>query len=188
MPNMTVIAPSDTIQTVKVFRRALEHDGPIYIRLVRGVESPVMIYESVETCPFEIGKAATIKEGSDVTIIAAGSPAVQNSFVAANKLEEEGIHVRVIDMASIKPIDKEAIVTAAEETAGIVTVEDHNVMAGLGGAVAEVVGEERPVPMKRVGIPDTYSVIGPPEELWLKYGLDPKPLAQTVREFLSRIG
>ena len=184
--NMTILVPSDTIQTVKVFRRAAAFDGPCYIRLVRGVESSVMIYQDVDTCPFEIGKATTIKEGDDLTIIAAGSPAVQNSFVAANELEEEGIGVRVIDMASVKPIDKKAIVRAAEETGGIITVEDHNIVGGLGGAVAEVLGEERPTLMKRVGVPDIYSAIGPEHELWTRYGLDPASLVKTAREFLGK--
>ena len=185
MANMVVLVPSDTVQTVKLLEKAAEYDGPCYIRLIRGVESPVMIYEDVDSCPFEIGKAATIKEGGDITIIAAGSPVVQNSLVAAKALEEEGISVRVIDMASVKPIDKEAIVKAASETKGIITVEDHNIIGGLGGAVAEVLSEEHPAPLKRLGLPDIYSTIGPPQELWEKYGIDEKSVAGTVRDFLK---
>jgi len=187
MANMVVLVPSDTIQTVKVLRCAAEYNGPCYIRLVRGVESPVMIYKNVEECPFEIGKAAIIKEGNDATIIAAGSPMVQNSFVAANELEKEGIHMRVIDMASLKPIDKEAIVKAAEETKGIITVEDHNIIGGLGGAVAEILSEEKPILMKRIGLPDIYSAIGPEQELWAKYGLDSASIVKTVRKFIKKI-
>jgi len=187
MANMVVLVPSDIVQVEKILRCAVEYDGPCYIRLVRGHESPVMIYDTVEECPFEIGKAAIIKEGHDVTIIAAGAPAVHNSLLAANRLDKEGICVRLIDMASVKPIDKEVIVKAAEETGGIVTVEDHNIMGGLGGAVAEVLGEEKPTLMKRVGIPDIFSVIGPPDELWARYGLDPASLVETVRAFLNKI-
>ncbi len=187
MANMTVLIPSDLIQTVKVVKSAAEFDGPCYIRLIRGAESPVDIYESVEECPFEIGKAAVIKEGNDVTMITAGAPVVQESLVAANELEREGIHVRVIDMASVKPIDREAIVKAAEETGGIVTVEDHNIMGGLGSAVAEVVVEEKPVPMKLVGVPDTYSTLGPPNELWERYGLNSSALVGTVKDFLKKV-
>jgi len=186
MANMVVLVPSDVVQTMKVLRAAAEYVGPCYIRLIRGHESPVMIYESVDACTFEIGKAATIKRGNDVTIIAAGSPMVQNSLVAANKLEKDNIRVRVIDMASVKPIDSEIIVKAAEETGGIITVEDHNVIGGLGGAVAEVLGEQKPTPMKRVGVPDIYSTIGPSQELWRKYGLDSGSLMETVRLFLDQ--
>ncbi len=188
MANMTVLVPSDTVQTVSVFRQAAAHDGPCYVRLIRGVESPLMIYDDPETCPFEIGKATTIKDGNDITIVAAGSPAVQNSFIAANELDKEGIHVRVIDLASVKPIDTETIVRAAEETAGIVTVEDHNIVGGIGGAVAEVISEERPTFLKRVGMPDIYSAIGPEQQLWTRYGLDPVSLGRTVREFLEKVG
>ncbi len=188
MANMTVLVPSDLIQTVKVLQSAADFEGPCYIRLVRGAESLVSIYESVENCPFEIGKATVIKEGSDLTLIAAGTPVVQESLVAARGLEKEGIHARVIDMASVKPIDREKIVKAAEETGGIITVEDHSIKGGLGSAVAEVVVEERPVPMKLVGIPDTYSALGPCEELWRRYGLNSDCLAETVRTFVKRLG
>ncbi|MBE0478930.1 transketolase family protein [Candidatus Aerophobetes bacterium] len=187
MANMTVLVPSDSIQTVKVLQCAAEYEGPCYIRLIRGLESPIMIYESVKKCPFEIGKAATIKQGNDVTIIAAGSPVVQESFVAANELEKEGIHARVIDMASVKPIDREAVIKAAEETGAIITVEDHSIIGGLGGAVAEVVVEEKPVPMKLVGIPDVYSTLGPPAELWARYGLNSESLVRTIKEFVGKI-
>lgn len=187
MANMVVLAPSDTVQTVKVLKQATDWNGPCYIRLIRGVESPVMIYKSVEKCPFEIGKAITIKEGNDVTIIAAGNPIVQESFVAANELEKEGIQVRVIDMASVKPIDKEAILKAAEDTRGIITVEDHNIMGGLGGAVAEIVTEGKLIPMKRLGLPDVYSASGPSQELWARYGLNSTSIANTVKEFTKKI-
>ena len=187
MANMVVLAPSDGVQTAKILQAVAEYDGPCYIRLPRGLGSPVALYESVEKCPFEIGKATVLKEGNDVTIIAGGSPVVQESFIAANELEKEGISVRVIDMACVKPIDKEIIVKAAEETGGIITVEDHNVMGGVGSAVAEVVVQERPVPMKLVGVPDVYSTLGPPEDLWARYGLNSIALMRTVKDFLKKI-
>ena len=112
---------------------------------------------------------------------------MQNAFVAANELEKEGIHIRVIDMASVKPIDRELIAKAAQETKAIITVEDHNIIGGLGSAVAEVVGEEHPVPIKRVGIPDIYSAIGPEHQLWQRYGLDVNSLSKTARELLEKI-
>jgi len=187
MANMVVLVPSDNIQTVKVLERAAKFEGPCYIRLIRGIESSIMLYNSVEECPFEIGKAIVIKEGNDLTIIAAGSPAVQESFIAANKLEKKGISVRVIDMPSIKPIDKEIIIRAAKETGGIITVEDHNIKGGIGGAVAEVVVEEAPVPMKMIGIPDVYSTIGPSSDLWVRYGIHSDFLVRVAEEFIKRI-
>ncbi|MFQ6067163.1 MAG: transketolase C-terminal domain-containing protein, partial [bacterium] len=115
---------------------------------------------------------------------------INTTFLSENaevRLEREGIQVRVIDLASVKPIDKETIAKAAEETGGIITVEDHNIMGGVGGAVAEVVAEEKPVPMKRVGVPDVYSTLGPPDELWARYGLNSASLIKTVKDFLKKI-
>ena len=188
LANMVVIAPSDPFQIVKILKCIVEYEGPCYIRLITGKGSSVMIYESVEQCPFEIGKSTTVRDGNDITVIAAGNPAVQNSFVAANELEKEGIHVRVIDMPTIKPIDKEAVVKAADETSGIVTVEDHTIVGGLGGAVAEVLAEEKPAFLKRVGLPDIYSAIGPQEALWARYGLDSDSLTKTIKGFIKEIG
>jgi len=185
--NMVLLVPSDNIQLAKVLEAALMYHGPCYIRLIRGSGNPTVIYKSLESCPFQIGKAITIKNGDDATIIAAGNPAVQESFIAAQILENEGLHVRVVDMVSIKPIDQETILSAAKETQIIVTVEDHNIIGGLGGAVAEILSERMPTPMKRIGIPDTFSTLGPPERLWRKYGLNSASIARTVHEFFGEI-
>jgi transketolase len=189
MANMVVVVPCDPFQVVKTFRWAVEYEGPCYIRLVRGVESPVKLYEREEDCPpFKLGKANLIKDGNDITVIATGSPPVQNALTAAEELEKEGVHVRLIEMPSVKPIDKDAIVKAAEETKAIITVEDHSIVGGLGGAVAEVLCETRPTYLKRVGVPDIFATVGTEQPLWKKYGLDADGIKKTAREVLTKVG
>ncbi len=183
LANMTVIVPSDPFQLYHAMHAVVDHDGPCYIRLIRGDGSPVLLYESIEKCSFEIGKGNEIKPGNDFTIIACGNPMVQNSFLAAQALDKEGISVRVIDMSTVKPIDKHLVLKAATETKGIMTVEDHTIIGGLGGAVAELLSEERPTPMKRIGLPDIFSTIGPPEELWNRYEMDADSLANRAKDF-----
>lgn len=166
VPNMVVIAPADALQTKLAVRAAAKYQGPVYIRLGRG-DSPV-IYKELD---YEIGKAVTLCEGNDITLIATGVM-VARALQAARKLKELNINARVIDMHTVKPIDKEAILKAAGETKGIITMEEHNVIGGLGSAVAEVVCEEKPkVVVKRLGIPDVFGEVAPAEQLWDKYGL-----------------
>ena len=186
MANMTVFVPADGNETAKIIEKITEYDGPCYVRFPRGGE-PV-VYESIGSCPFEIGKSVTVNNGNDITIIAAGPPGVQEGIDSAKELEKEGISVRVVDMASIKPIDKDAIIKAANETNGIITIEDHNIIGGLGSAVAEVVTEELSslVPVKRIGIPDVYSDIGPTEQLWERYGMTSCNIKNLIREFLNK--
>jgi len=184
MANMTLLVPADGNETAKIIKAATEHEGPCYIRLPRGGEASV--YENVGQCPFEIGKGITLRDGNDITIIAVGPPGVQEAVAAADSLAKEHINVRVIDMASVKPIDRELIIKAAKETGKIITIEDHNIIGGLGGAVAEVVTEEYPIPVRRIGIPDVFTAIGPPEPLWERYGMTAGPIKETVREFLKK--
>jgi transketolase len=183
MANMTLLVPADGIETVKIIREAIRFEGPCYIRLAGGKAAPV--YDTPESCMFKIGKSITVREGRDITIIAAGPPCVYESILTADELAKEGISVRVIDMASVKPVDMDAIVKAAGETGSIITVEDHNIIGGLGSAVAEVIVETKPVPVKRIGIPDIYSAIGPSDLLWKRYGLTHHTLGDTVREALK---
>ncbi|WP_338827547.1 transketolase family protein [Neomoorella thermoacetica] len=165
LPNMVVIAPADALETDLAVRAAVEYKGPVYIRLGRG-EAPV-IYKELD---YEIGKAITLCEGKDVTIIATGIM-VGRALEAARKLKTLNVEARVIDMHTIKPIDKEAILKAVEETKGIITLEDHNVIGGLGSAVAEVVAEEGKARVKRLGIPDVFCAIAKPDQLWDYYGM-----------------
>lgn len=179
IPNMTVIVPADAEETRQVIHAAVDYDGPMYIRLGRPAV-PVVFDENYK---FEIGKGAVVKEGSDVTIIAMGvmlSPAME----AADELAKEGISARVINMSSIKPIDEEIIIKAAKETKGIVTAEEHNILGGLGSAVAEVVSEHAPTVVKRVGVEDTFGESGKPDELLVKYGLTKEHIIEKAKQIL----
>jgi len=179
LPNMTVIMPADAVATKKLVKAAAEYDGPVYLRFTRN-PVPVIYKKDVH---LEIGKSFTIRQGSDVTIIALGdmvSKALETSCILA----EEGISAQVIDMHTVKPIDKEAIVRAAHETKAIVTVEDHNILNGLGSRVAEVVAEEITVPFKRVGIKDTFGESGEYEKLLEKYGLGTKHIVEAAKSLL----
>ena len=180
LPNMTVIAPGDPNQIGKVIEASIDWEGPMYIRIGRGGE-PV-IYK--EVYKYEIGQSITIKDGKDVTLIATGA-IVFYAVAAAEKLSKDGIQARVIDMHTIEPIDKEAIIKAAKETGVIVTGEDHNITGGLGTAVAEVLAEEGiSCKFKRVGIPDVFGVFGTPEELYHKYGYDADGIYSAVKGML----
>ncbi|MDF2676732.1 MAG: transketolase family protein, partial [Bacillota bacterium] len=166
IPNMTVINPADCIEAEQAVIKAAEFFGPVYIRLGRaGVEN---IYD--ENYKFEIGKGVELKKGDDITIIATGLM-VQKSLKAAEELSQEGISVRVINIHTIKPIDKEIIIKAAKETKAIVTAEEHSIIGGLGSAVLEVLSDECPTLVKRIGVNDTFGESGKPDDLLEKYGL-----------------
>ena len=166
LPNMTVIVPADSVEAEKATKAAAETNGPIYIRF--GREAVPVITD--EETPFEIGKAYCCREGSDVAIIACGAM-VYESLVAAEKLAKQGIDAMVINLHTIKPIDKDAIIEAAKKCGAIITAEEHQKMGGMGSAVAEVIAENCPVPMKMVGISDSFGESGQPNELMEKYGM-----------------
>ncbi|MCB1630636.1 MAG: hypothetical protein H7A12_15035 [Pseudomonadales bacterium] len=181
IPNMTMIAPSDADQCVRMLEASLTWPGPIYIRIPRG-EEPAVYNADYD---YVIGKAVEVKEGDDVTIIATGT-GVYNSLRAALALQEDGLSVGVLDMHTIKPIDREAILTAARRTGTIVTVEDHNILGGLGSIVADVLMEAGvPARLKKIGIPDKFISFGYPEEIYPHYGFDSPGIAKTVRAFCS---
>jgi len=164
IPNMTVINPADCIEAKQAVLKAAEYVGPVYIRLGRmAVED---VYD--DSYVFEIGKGVELKSGNDVTIIATGIM-VQKSLKAAKLLSEEGIDARVINIHTIKPIDREIIIKAAKETKAIVTAEEHSIIGGLGSAVIEVLADEYPVLVKRIGVLDTFGESGKPEDLLEKY-------------------
>ncbi|WP_026476656.1 transketolase family protein [Alkaliphilus transvaalensis] len=167
IPNMTVIVPADGVETKAAIRAITEYNGPVYVRMGR---SGVPVLNDENTYKFEIGKGVQLKEGNDVTIIATGIM-VSKAMEAAEKLAVEGINARVVNIHTIKPIDTDMIIKAAKETGAIVTVEEHNVIGGLGSAVAEVLVEHYPAPMKRIGTQDTFGESGKPDELLEKYGL-----------------
>lgn len=168
--NMTVMVPADGIETAKTIEASLDLPGPMYMRIGRGFEPPA--YESTDY-DFKIGKANVMREGKDATVIACGVCVLAAIEAAEEFAEENGPDIRVINMHTIKPLDKEAIIKAAEETGVIITAEEHNIIGGLGSAVAEVLAEAGvPCKFKRVGIPDCFSVIGYPEDLYGHYKID----------------
>lgn len=166
LPNMTVIMPSDFYSAKKLIKAAAEYYGPVYLRFTR--DSIPFIYDENEE--FEIGKAKLIKDGSDVTIIATGD-IMSRAYKAADKLEEQGISVRLLDMHTIKPLDVEAVKKAIEDTGRIITVEDHNIINGLGSAVCEVVAEVGKGIVKRVGVQDQFGESAPYDRLLDKNGI-----------------
>lgn len=181
LPNMVVLAPADSVEVEKMMEAAHQYKGPVYIRLARD-PYPVIFDDNYK---FEIGKAVTLKEGTDVTIISTGTQ-TSRSLEAAEQLETEGISVAVVHMPTIKPLDKEAIIKAAETTGVIVTAEEHSIYGGLGSAVAEVLVEEKPVPMLRVGVKDRNSESGPNEEMLEKYEISPRHIVKAVKEVLQK--
>ena len=181
LPNMTVLVPCDLIETKKATIAAADYNGPVYIRYGRE-NVPIITEEKTE---FKIGKAIKMKEGKDVCIMACGSM-VYESLMAAEILEKEGIKARVLNIHTIKPIDKQAIIEAAKDCGAIVTAEEHQLFGGFGSAVAEVVVANCPVPMEFVGVNDTFGESGKPADLIVKYGLKDVNIAQAVRKVLKR--
>ena len=181
IPGMVIINPADAPEAKAAVRAAADYDGPVYLRLGR-LAVPVFNDEDVD---FEIGKGKVMREGTDVTIIATGLE-VNEAMIAADTLAAEGISARVVNMATIKPIDKDLILACAAETGAIVTAEEHNVIGGLGSAVAEVLCESgKPVPMLRVGVEDTFGRSGPALELLDLYGLTAPHIAEKVKAVLA---
>lgn len=179
LPNMVVICPADSIEARKATQAIARTKQPTYIRLSRD-KVPVV---TTEQTPFQIGKAQVLFEGSDVAIIACGQM-VYTALVAVKELKESKINVRVINCPTIKPLDKECILKAAEECGAIVTVEEHQVTGGLGGAVAELVSQHYPVPMKIIGIEDHFGESGEPKELLKKFGLTKEAIIKSVTHVL----
>ena len=180
IPGMVVINPADDIEAKAAVKAAYEHVGPVYLRFGR-LAVPV-INDNVEY-KFEIGKAVTLREGTDVTIIASGLP-VSEALEAAQKLEEDGISAQVINMHTIKPLDEEAVAAAAAKTGKIVTVEEHSVIGGLGSAVCDVVAQKAPARVLKIGVNDVFGESGPAVQLVKKYGLDADSIYEKVKAFV----
>ena len=180
IPNMTVCMPTDAIMAYKAVKAAAEFDGPLYMRLTRD-KVPVIYDDSLN---FEFGKGIVLKTGTDATIIANGDMVTQ-ALTAAKNLEAKGISVTVIDMHTIKPIDKELVIKHCADKKFVVTAEDHQINGGLGSAIAEVLVENCPVPMKRIGLQDTFAESGPYAELLEKYELDATAITNAVMNGLN---
>ncbi|MGO5064247.1 transketolase family protein [Clostridium sporogenes] len=181
IPNMTVICPSDAVETEAAIRAVADYNGPCYVRLGR---SGVSVINDNEEYKFEIGKGIKLREGKEATIIATGIM-VDAALEAYNILAEEGIKVNVINIHTIKPIDKDIIVNAARETGVVITAEEHSIIGGLGSTVCEVLSENHPVSVLRVGIKDTFGESGKPAELLKKYELTSEDIVKAVKKGLK---
>ncbi|RKY42398.1 MAG: transketolase family protein [Candidatus Makaraimicrobium thalassicum] len=180
LPNMTVVVPADSEEAYSATEQAVKIPGPVYLRLGR-MKVPVL----KDKPEFKIGRAGIMAEGDDITIIACGH-LVCEALEAAHQLRDRNIQARVMDLHTPKPIDKEAIIKAAEETGAILTVEEHAVYGGMGSAVAEVIVEMSPVPMKMMGIRDEFGVSGKPEELFKHFGLTKDDIVREAEVLLAR--
>lgn len=183
LPNMTVIVPCDYHETKKAIMWSAGYFGPAYVRFGR---EPVPMVTEPDT-PFTWGKASTISDGTDLTILNNG-PLLKHCMDALDMLRSAGISARLVNMHTVKPLDREAIVRAAEETGAIVTVEEHQVQGGFGSAVAEVVVQEAPVPMRFIGIQDRFGESGTPEELFAEFGLTANDVAEAAQDVLRAKG
>jgi transketolase len=180
IPNMVVVEPVDGLETEEVVKFAIEYNGPMYIRIGRDA-MPSIVPANYK---FQLGKSVAIREGSDVAIISCGA-IFDEVLSMALLLEKEGIRAKIINMSSIKPIDEKAIVKAAQETGKIVTIENHNIIGGLGSAVAEVLSEKYPVKLKRIGIKDVFGKSGTNEEMKRKFRLRAEDIASEVMNFIN---
>lgn len=181
IPGMTVIVPSDDVEAKAAVRAAYEMDGPVYMRFGR---LAVPVFNDEETYEFEIGRGVKLREGSDVTIVACGLM-VQAALEAADTLADRGIDAEVINIHTIKPLDEDIIVESAKKTGRVVTCEEHSIIGGLGDAVCASLAEKHPVPVKKVGVMDTFGESGPAVDLLHKYGLDAEGVTAAVEAFMA---
>lgn len=181
MPTLTIFEPVDGVQLANIFPQIIDHKGPVYIRLIRKAFDPIFS----ESEQFELGKAKTILEGNDVTIFATGIM-VKEALDAEKILKEKGISASVINIHTVKPIDREAIVNAANKTGAIITAENHNIINGLGSAVAEVLAETVPTPMERVGVKDHFGEVGKKDFLMEKFGLKAQNIVDAALRVIER--
>lgn len=181
IPGMIIINPADDVEAKAAVRAAAAYEGPVYLRFGR---LAVPVFNEEASYHFELGKGIILREGTDVTIVATGLE-VWESLEAAKRLEMDGISAEVINIHTIKPLDTELVVASAKKTGKIVTVEEHSVIGGLGGAVCEALSEKNPVPVLRIGVEDTFGESGPAKELLAKYGLDAEGIYRKIKAFLA---
>lgn len=181
IPGMVVINPADDIEARAAVKAAYEYVGPVYLRFGR---LAVPVINDRPDYHFEIGKGVVLKEGTDVTIFATGL-CVSSALEAAEKLKEDGIDAEIVNIHTIKPIDRELVIASAKKTGKVVTAEEHSVIGGLGSAVAEVLSEEAPTKLLRIGVEDVFGESGPAKELVAKYGLDGNGVYEKVKKFVK---
>jgi transketolase len=180
LPNMTVVVPADGIETRKALEVIVHHKGPTYMRLSR-LKFPVIFDETYQ---FNLGKGIVVREGKDVTIVACGYMLSQG-LRAREILKEYGIQAQLVNISTIKPIDESLILACAQETGAIITAEEHSIIGGLGSAVAEIISEKFPVPVKRIGVRDRFGTSGSADELIKYFGLTPEAISQAALEVLK---
>jgi len=180
MANMTIVAPADEVETRQALAAIIEYDGPVYFRLTRP-NTPILFDTDYQ---FALGKAVNVREGNDVTLFSTGTQTIR-AFEAAESLAAEGIDVHLVHVPTIKPLDVDAVVAAAAKTGLVMTTEEHSIIGGLGGAIAETLGEHLPTPMRRHGLQDIFGESGPNDALLDKYGIAPPRLADAVRDFVA---
>ncbi len=185
MPGLTIVAPADAVEAYKATWAAYLHHGPVYLRISRA-ETPQVYFENYD---FVLGKAVRLREGSDLTLVATGNLMVAEAVKAADLLAKDGLRARVVNLHTIKPIDREEVAAAARETGALVTVEDHQIFAGMGCAVAEVVLQTAPAPVERVGIPDCFCHdVASHEEMLTQYRMDADAIVAAAHRALARKG
>ena len=182
IPGMTVIVPADDVEARAVTRAAYECDGPVYMRFAR-LATPV--FHDPDHYTFQIGKGEVLREGKDVAIIATGLM-VNEALMAAKTLAEKGIHARVINICTIKPLDEEIVIEAAKACGKVITCEEHSIIGGLGEAVCSLLSEKLPTPVRRVGVQDKFGCSGPAWDLLKEYGLDAATICKTAKEMLGK--
>jgi len=182
LPNMTVIVPADVDEAYRATLATLDIDGPVYMRLGGRVEEPPV--NDDRDAAFKLGRAVQLRAGNDVTVIACGA-LVEMALRASDTLKDEGINVRVLNMHTIKPLDHDAILSAAAETRGVVTAEEHRFAGGLGGAVAELLAVENPTRMRMVAMPDEFAVVGPTVPLRAKYGMSAEAIVAACKALVE---
>ncbi len=181
IPNMTVIVPADAEEMKQAVKACVKYDGPVYLRCIR-CDTPVVFDENYN---FEWNKGVTLREGKDITIVSTGMMTPE-ALIATNILVDKGLDVRLIHLHTIKPIDKDILLKASIETGHIVTVENHGIIGGLGGAVAEILSESEPALIKRIGIEDTFGESGSLKDLFFKYGLTSENIVKEVKNLIEK--
>lgn len=182
LPNFSVLQPCDEIETRELIKYSVEHKGPMYIRLTR--QNLEKIFD--DSYKFEFGKGVQLTDGNDAVIFATGA-LVFEALKASKLLKSKGINLRVVNIHTIKPIDKEIIIKSAKDCGFVFTAEDHNIIGGLGSAIAEILSENYPSKIVRIGLPDVFGESGTPEALYRKFGFDPESISLTVEKYLKNI-
>ncbi len=180
MANMVVVAPADEVETRQAIRAIIEYNGPVYLRLTR--QATRIIFD--ESYRFVLGNSTVVRPGDDVTVFSSGAQTTR-VVESAEILSDQGINIHLVHVPTIKPLDVDGIVAAAKRTGSVITVEDHTIIGGLGGAIAETLSERHPVRVKRLGLPDAFGESGPDDALLNKYGISAEKTAQAIRQFVQ---